>query len=158
MDSNIVEHDMLSKQTDPAVLDSVASDAKAIRKKPDGNETATNTTSLDQVVVNATTDTSSPVGQDVSLVNVSDYIDNTPLTQEAGHGNVSYHVDHHDTIPDPVLQSAEAGITSIDEAMDDASDAQQAHGQQADASSHLSGLDVHIPRSNLPCRRDSDVH
>jgi len=159
MDPNIVKHDMLSKQTDPAVPDSVASDPNAIGKKPDGHETAINTTSPDQVVANVTTDTSDPIGQDLSLVDVSDYIDNhTPLTQEAGHGSMSYHVDHHDAIPDPVSQSAEAGITSTNEATDDVDDAQQAHGQQADIASHTSGLDVHIPHSNLLYRRDSDAH
>lgn len=166
-----MKHDMLSKQTDPAVLDSVAIDAKENGKKSDGHEIATITTSQGQVVVNVTTDTfdqdvvnvtmdtTDSVGQDVSFANVLDHIDNhTPLIQETGYGNLSYHVDHYDTIPDPVSQSTESLIAPINEATDDAGDAQQAHGQQADVAPHIVGLDVHIPRSSLPYRRDSDAH
>lgn len=104
----------------------MASDAKENGKKPDGHETATNTTSQDQVVVhittdtsdqdvvNVTTDTANPVGQDVSLANLLEHIDShTPLTQETGYGNVSYHVYHYDTIPVPVLQSTEWVIETL---------------------------------------------
>ena len=89
----------------------------------------------------------------------TNYIDNhIPLTQQSGHGNLSYHVDHHDTIPIPISQSAEAGVAPIHEATDDAGDAQQTHGQQTDVASYVTGLDVHIPRSNLPYRKDSNPH
>jgi len=107
---------MLSKQADPLVPDSVGGSSRAIGEKPDGHETATNTTSPDQVVVNITTDTS-----------------------------------------DSALQSAEAGIAPINEATGNATDPQQVHGQQADIASHISGLDVHIPRSNLLYGRDSNA-
>jgi hypothetical protein len=102
MDSNTVEHDILSKQTNPPISDSAGSNDEAIGEKPDGHETATNTTSLDQVLANITADAPDPVSQDVPLVNVLDYVDNhILLTQKEGHGNVSLHLDNRDTISDP---------------------------------------------------------
>lgn len=75
--------DVLSKQTDPSTPDIAGSNGKAIGEKLNGLEAATNTTSLDQVVVNATTDTSNLVSQDVSLVNVLDCInDHIILTEK----------------------------------------------------------------------------
>jgi hypothetical protein len=153
MDSNTVKRDMLSKQTDPSIPDTVGSIGKAIRQKLDGRETATNTTWLDQAAVNATTDTSSLVSQDVSLVNVLDCNDDhILLIQKEGNGNVFLHVDHHDRIPDPVSQSAEAGIAPINKATNNTGDYQEVHAQQADVASHISGLDVHTLRSILPIK------